>query len=140
MTLTKNKKWGQFFADPFFNEVPAILNRDNHEVFPAINLIENKKNYEIELAAPGFKKDDFKVEMENGVLKIYAESEEEKVKEDKNYKRREFTYNSFERSFNVPDDIDENSVDAEYKDGILRLSIKKLEDKKIENKKRISVH
>lgn len=140
MTLAKNKKWGQFFVDPFFNEVPALLNPDNHDVFPAINLIENNKHYEIEIAAPGFKKDDFKVEMDNGVLKIYAESEEEKVKEVINYTRREFSYNSFERSFNVPDDSDESSVDAEYKDGILRLSIKKLEVKKAENKKRISVH
>lgn len=136
MTLTKRKPWSQFFADPFFNDFPGVFERDSAELFPAINVIENKKEYEIELAVPGFKKGEFNIELDNGVLTVTAEHNEEKEIAEKNYKRKEFSYNSFKRSFSVPENIDEKDIEAHYDDGILKLELKKLklEDKKEKRK------
>lgn len=134
MTLIKHKPWSQFFADPAFtdfSEFPSIFERKGDEMFPAINIIENEKNFEVEMAVPGFKKEDFKVDIDKSRLIISAETKKEIEKEEKNYKRREFSYNSFKRAFALPENVDEDSVDAVYKDGVLHLKVskKKLEEK-----------
>lgn len=96
---------------------------------PSVNLKETDKKIEVELAAPGLKKDDFKVEIDNHMLTISSEKEEEKEEKRKkdNYYRKEFNYQSFCRSFSLPDYADENSVKANYKDGILHIDIAKKE-------------
>lgn len=99
---------------------------------PAVNLKETNDKLEVDLAAPGMKKEDFKVEVDNNVLMISSEKEEEKVEKNKkeNYVRREFNYQSFFRSFYLPDTIDENKIEANYKDGILHVAIAKKENGK----------
>lgn len=94
---------------------------------PSANIVENGKDFKIELAAPGMAKKDFKVSVENGVLNISAEKEEEMKEEKKNYTRREYSYNSFSRSFRLPENCLPEKIDAKYDNGILHLSIPKKE-------------
>ncbi|MBQ0732908.1 Hsp20/alpha crystallin family protein [Aquimarina celericrescens] len=95
---------------------------------PALNIIETDNNFEIELAAPGFSKKDFEVTIEDGCLNISAEKSVSKKEEEGNYKRREFSYNSFERSLVLPESVKEEDVKAKYKDGILSFSLAKKEE------------
>ncbi|RTY94962.1 Hsp20/alpha crystallin family protein [Flavobacterium sp. GT3R68] len=113
------------WADKNFAAVGANL--------PSVNLKETDNSLEIEMAVPGMKKEDFKVEIDNNMLIISSEREEEKEENRKkdNYVRKEFNYRSFYRSFFLPESIDENKIDANYIDGILHVVVaKKLIDKK----------
>jgi HSP20 family protein len=108
---------------------------------PSANLKETDNRLEVELAAPGMKKDDFKVEIENNLLKISSEKEEEfeETRKKDNYVRKEFSYHSFYRSFYLPETVDENKVQANYKDGVLHVVIDKKEGNKKSITKRIDV-
>ncbi|HEY4198135.1 MAG TPA: Hsp20/alpha crystallin family protein [Mucilaginibacter sp.] len=102
---------------------------------PAVNVKDKDKEYEIEVAAPGFKKEDFSISVENRILTISAEENEEKeVKEDK-YTRREFLSSSFTRSFSLPENIDESQIRGHYVDGVLCVTIPKVQEKVLEKKK-----
>lgn len=121
-----------FNTDRFFG--PSILDFDgglldfgSSVVIPEANIIENGKDYKIELAAPGLEKKDFKVEVQDGVLSISAEKEEERKEEDKSFRRREFSYNSFSRSFTLPENLVTDKIDAKYENGVLRLTLPKKE-------------
>lgn len=92
---------------------------------PSVNIKETDKNFIIELMAPGFKKDDFKVTLENGMLTISSDRTEEVDEEHERFTRKEFTYNAFTRTFTVPENVDMNKIHGEYKDGILRLIMDK---------------
>lgn len=107
-------------TDKFFN-VPFF----NGEQVPAVNICDAKNNYEIEVAAPGFKKEDFRVTTENGLLTISAETSSENHEEKDNYTRREFTRSSFTRSFSLPDNVVEDNISAQYKDGLLKVDLQK---------------
>ena len=117
-----------FFSEPLFKK----------DWVPSVNVKANENNYEIDLAAPGLKKEDFKVEVENGVLTISAEKKTEKEETDKKYTRKEFSYNSFIRSFALPENVEEDSISAKYEEGILRLTLKRTKVEK-PNKKVISL-
>lgn len=99
---------------------------------PSVNLKETDTNIEVELAAPGMKREDFKVEIDNDVLMISSEKEEEKeeVRKKDNYIRKEFNYQSFSRTFTLPETANENKIEANYKDGILHVVIGKKEGAK----------
>jgi HSP20 family protein len=94
--------------------------------FPAVNISETPTSYEVEVAAPGFNKEDFSVKVEDDVLIISAETKEEKKEEEKNYTRREYTYNSFTRSFRLPNNVKEGEIKATYTDGMLKLAMPKV--------------
>ncbi|HWY36292.1 MAG TPA: Hsp20/alpha crystallin family protein [Nitrosopumilaceae archaeon] len=106
---------------------------------PAVNIKENSKEFAVEFAAPGFKKSDFKINVEENVLTISAEKESEKNEESESYTRKEFSYNSFSRSFTLPQTVIADKIDAKYNDGILKLSIPKKEETKTLPKKEIKV-
>jgi HSP20 family protein len=108
---------------------------------PSVNLKETDTKLEVELAAPGLKREDFKVEIENNMLVISSEKQEEKKEEKKEegFVRKEFNYQSFYRSFILPDYIDENKIDATYKDGILHVVIAKKDGGKKKPIKTISI-
>lgn len=97
---------------------------------PAVNVSETDSEYQIELAAPGLKKDDFKLKLERDVLSISVEQSQHNQQEERNYTKREYSYSSFVRSFTLPDSADENGVEAKYEEGVLRISIPKREDAK----------
>jgi HSP20 family protein len=129
MSLIKNNQGGYFsfrpFINEFFNDRISLNKMFDGEDYPAVNIVENEKNYEIEVAAPGMKKEDFKVEVENGVLTISAEKKEEKKESKKNYTRQEYYYNSFTRSFTLPENAKEDDLVARYEDGMLKLAVAK---------------
>jgi HSP20 family protein len=94
--------------------------------FPAVNICEDEKNYSVDVVAPGFKKGDFKVNVDDDILTISAESKTESKEEDgRQYSRREYGYHSFTRSFTLPDNTEEDNITANYEDGILKLNIPK---------------
>lgn len=99
-----------------------------NQSLPAVNVKDIDNHYEIELAAPGYKKDNFKAAIENGILTISAETSDEKKEDDECYTRREFSQSSFTRQFSLPDDIKEDSINAKYEDGLLKMSIEKSEN------------
>ncbi len=105
----------RFFSNSLFNE----------ERIPAVNIVDSQKDFQIELAAPGMKKDDFKVSIENGVLTISAETKKETEEKNKNYTRQEFSYESFCRAFTLPDNASEEKIDAKYENGVLKLTVAK---------------
>ncbi|HSK12568.1 MAG TPA: Hsp20/alpha crystallin family protein [Phnomibacter sp.] len=107
-----------FFNKPLFNDMPNMH-------YPAVNISETENTYDVELAVPGFKKEDFKVNVEDDVLTISAEGKSEETKEEKNYSRREYHYASFTRSFRLPDNAKDDDIKATYHDGMLKLSIPK---------------
>jgi len=99
--------------------------RDNT---PAVNVSEDEKEYSIEVAAPGLSRKDFNLEIENDVLTISSEHKESKEENKTNFLRREFNYQSFKRSFQLPDTIDQEQIRATHEDGILKLTLPKKEE------------
>ncbi len=114
---------------------------DTGTTMPAVNIRETDKSYEVEMAAPGMKKEDFKIELENNILTISSEKEEEHEEDGKEkYSRREYSYESFQRSFNLPKEVvDEEKIEAHYKNGVLQLTIPKKEKAKQKPPKKIQV-
>jgi len=106
---------------------------------PAANIIENNDSFNLEIAAPGMVKDDFKINLENNILTISVEVEDQKREEGKNYSRKEFYYGSFSRSFTLPKTIDLENIKADYESGILKISLPKKEEAKVEIKKEIRI-
>lgn len=94
---------------------------------PSVNLKETDNSIEVELAAPGMKREDFRVEVDNDVLMISSQKQEEKEEKKDNYLRKEFNYQSFSRTFTLPETANENKIEANYKDGILQVIIGKKE-------------
>ena len=109
---------------------------------PAVNIMENKDQYIIEVAAPGMKREDFKVELDNQTLTISSEQEHrgEEKDQDGNFTRREFSYHSFQRSFRLPKELVEGEkIEARYLDGILVITVPKREEAKVKPAKQITV-
>lgn len=99
---------------------------------PAVNIEEDDEKFVVEMAAPGMKREDFKVELQNNQLRISSESKNESDEEDesKKFSRKEFSYQSFLRTFNLPDTVDTENIKAVYDAGILKLNIFKKEEAK----------
>lgn len=133
MTLTKLNHPGNGNIDPWNNVFNTLFNDTLLETrasvkAPAVNISESKTGYQIEVAAPGLRKEDFKINLEKNVLNVSAERKTENTEEDKQYSKREFSYQSFSRSFNLPDTIDSEAVEATYENGILSIQLSKRED------------
>jgi len=113
-----------------------LFQRDNW--MPAINVKEHKKDFKIEVAAPGFTKKDFEVSISDDVLTISAESKTEMEENEENYSRKEFSYNSFNRTFTLPKSVDlKKKIKANYENGVLLIHLEKLETSKIGDKKKM---
>ncbi|MCB0430934.1 MAG: Hsp20/alpha crystallin family protein [Flavobacteriales bacterium] len=110
----------------------------NTDLSPAVNVVDNEGNYEIEVAAPGFKKDDIQVTVENGVLTITGKVENESEEKKKNYTRKEFSSQSFTKRFTLPENVEQDKLSAKYEDGVLRLVVNKRE-KELPSKKNVEV-
>lgn len=106
---------------------------------PAVNVKETDDEYRLEVAAPGMSKKDFKVEVDNGVITISAEREVSNESKDDGYTRREFSYESFQRAFSLPDGADDNKISAKYNDGILYISLPKKPEARPQPAKTIKV-
>lgn len=108
---------------------------------PSVNVRETPKEYILEVAAPGLERKDFNIEVDNRTLTISAEKEEKKEEksEDNGYSRREYSFNSFSRSFTLPEDSKESNIDAKYENGILKLTLPKSKESTSKTVKRIEV-
>lgn len=150
MSLVKFKRrpFGRLMANDFFDMDDFFDNRawvrdmlpssfwNGKTAEPALNIKETGDNFEIELAAPGFAKKDFEITIEDNCLNISAEKSRSEEEKEDNYTRREFSYNSFERSLQLPESVIQEEIKASYKDGILSFNLaKKEEAKKIPPKK-----
>lgn len=136
------RKQPPFFAsliDDFINtdwnlKVPTFSG-----TVPAVNIKELDSQFEIELAVPGMKKDDFEIEVEDGVLSISSTQEEEQVNEKGKFTRREFSYSCFRRSFTLPDSVNPTKIDASYKEGVLLVLLPKHKEAQPQPKKLIKI-
>ncbi len=111
-----------FFNDFFDNDWMMKTNA----TAPAINVVESDKDYKVEVAAPGMKKEDFNIHLgENNELVITMEQKNENKEEHKKYLRREFAYSKFQQSFILPDDVEKEKISASVNDGILTIELPK---------------
>tara|TARA_R110002050_G_scaffold286468_3_gene436981 strand:- start:65251 stop:65715 length:465 start_codon:yes stop_codon:yes gene_type:complete len=144
----KRKPFGNLVSQDFFDMDDFFDNRgwvrdmlperfwNGKRAEPALNIKETDNNFEIELAAPGFAKKDFEVTIDDGCLNIKAEKTESDEEKDENFTRREFSYQSFERSLQLPETVKQEAIKAAYKDGILSFNLTKKEEvKKLPPKK-----
>ena len=125
------KPWNEWFDTGSW---PRTLN------VPAVNITENKDSYLVSLAAPGMKKDDFKIDVDGNMLTISSEKEESKEEKDKKFTRKEYNYSSFSRSFALPDEINREKIEAKYEDGVLKISLPRKEGTNQPSAKQIVVN
>ncbi len=125
-----------FFDDDNFANSRWLRGRE----LPAVNIKESDKNFEIEVAAPGYDKKDFHIDVEDGILTISAEyTKTNESKEEDNYRRKEFECGSFSRSFTLPQNVKDEDIQAKYEDGVLKLNIVRREEPKSNPKKTIEI-
>jgi HSP20 family protein len=125
--------FGRDMVSNFFNDFQTGIN------IPAVNIIEGKDDFRIEVAAPGLDKNDFSIDVKNNVLFISCEKEEKKEDENEKIMRREFSYSSFSRSFSLPNTINPDKISAKHRDGVLTISIPKREEAKEKPPKKIAI-
>jgi len=123
--------WDNFFSRDLMDWGASNFSSTD-TTLPAVNVKESDEAFDIEVAAPGMNKEDFKVNLENNVLTISSEKKEEKKEEEKGrYTRREFSYQSFQRSFTIPENlVDGEKISAKYCDGLLCINLPKKEEVK----------
>jgi HSP20 family protein len=147
MSLIKRENysptWPSLFND-FLNRDWFDWNNQNYSLtnttIPAVNIKETENEFEVDMAAPGMKKEDFKIELNNNVLTISSEKQlENETREGKNVTRREFSYQSFSRSFTLPAIVETEQITAKYENGLLRLTIPKKEEARPKPMKQIAV-
>lgn len=121
-----------FFNDNFFSG-------EFSTAVPAVNVSEDNEKFSVELSAPGFNKEDFKIESDNKVLVISAEHKAENEEKDKTFTRKEFNYGSFRRTFSLPNTVNDEKIDAKYENGILKITLPKREEAKTKPVKEIRI-
>lgn len=142
MTLTKKRNpffptvWNDLFESNYLT--PQSANTRGVTV-PAVNIKETENSYIVEMASPGMKKEDFKINLEEDVLSISAELKSEKAEENERFTRKEFSFSSFKRDFTLPETADVENITANYFDGILNISIAKKEEAKPKPAKLIEI-
>jgi HSP20 family protein len=123
-----------FFDDDFL----PVLSRSTSSV-PAVNVREDDKNYILEVAIPGIDKKDLKIDVNEDVLTISSENKSESEESKDGYKRKEFSYSAFSRSFYVPENVNREEIEANYKDGILTVALPKQEEEKNKITRKIEI-
>lgn len=106
---------------------------------PAVNITEQKDEYLVSLAAPGMKKEDFKIDVDGNMLTISSEKEENKEEKGKKFTRKEYNYSSFSRTFTLPEEINKEKIEAKYEDGVLKIALPRKEEAKKPAAKHIAV-
>lgn len=128
-TITNRTFRPFFMPDLFENDFfPVMSNRTSS--MPAVNIREDEKNYILELAVPGIDRNDLKIDINEDVLTISSETKSESEESKDGYKRKEFSYSSFCRSFYIPENVNRDKIEANYKDGILTVGLPKQEEEK----------
>jgi HSP20 family protein len=125
------KPWNEWF------DKGGIMPRSMN--VPAVNISEHKDEYQVSLAVPGFKKDDFKIDVDGNMLTVSSEKEESKEDKEKSFTRKEYNYSSFSRSFTLPEEINKEKIEAKYEDGVLKIALPRKEEAKKPSAKQIAV-
>lgn len=153
MTLIKRKANGDFFPslsndlmemfdiDRFITDPMQfpMWNKATFNRMPGTNIRETKDEYIVEVAAPGLKKKDFHVDIDNGLLEIKVEKEDEFEEKKLEFRRREYNYNAFYRAFTLPETVNAEKIKAEYLDGILKVHLPLVPQAKKKATKEIAV-
>ncbi|MFD1553121.1 Hsp20/alpha crystallin family protein [Putridiphycobacter roseus] len=143
MTLTKKTNpffpaiWNDLFENNVLTPQTAVQRGINE---PAVNIKENENGFSLALASPGMKKEDFKINLNENILSVSAEVEEKKEENQDKYTRKEFSFSSFKRDFNLPESVDTESITANYFDGILTINIAKKEEAKPKPAREIAIN
>lgn len=141
-TVNKKNVWLPELLDNLLFDNRLDVFQNNYETFsiPAVNIIENFPNFVVELAVPGFQKDDFTIEVEEDTLLIASKNIYEKTTENATprFIKKEFNFQGFERSFQLPDTIKTEDIQANYENGILRITLPKEEKKALKKMVEIS--
>jgi HSP20 family protein len=119
-------------VEEYFNGdfLPRFFDVENYNSVPAVNIVESKDEYRIDVAAPGLNKEDFRINIEKNVLTVSSEKEEKREENDEKIMRKEFSYYSFKRCFSLPETINADKIKAIHKDGILQIVVPKREEAK----------
>ncbi len=129
--------------DDFFNTEMNDWRQSNfsstNTTLPKVNIRENDDGFQVEMAAPGMTKNDFNINVEQNILTISSSKEAEEKDEDSRYTKREFAYQSFQRSFTLPDTADGEKISAKYENGILEVNIPKREEAKPKPPRKITI-
>ena len=141
LPIVKHRTFLPNLVDEFFGKdlFPNVWDYSSTSSIPAVNVLETKDDFKIEVAAPGLQKDDFNVDLHNNVLTISSEKEDSKEEQEGKYMRREFGFSSFKRSFTLPNIANTEKVQATHKDGILMISVPKKEEAKEKPIRRIEI-
>jgi HSP20 family protein len=120
-----------FVTRDLFGTWPFTTEGSQQASMPAVNVRENENEFHLEVAAPGLKKDDFKIEVDKNVLTISSEKEDHSEEKNGSYSRREFRYASFKRSFSLPENlVNSDDIKAQYVNGVLEIHLPKREEAK----------
>jgi HSP20 family protein len=126
--------WSSLFDDDF---LPVVSQRNTS--MPAVNIKEDEKKFVLDLAVPGIEKKDLKIEINEDVITISSENKNEKEETYDGFKRREFSYSSFCRSFYLPENVNKDKIEANYKDGILTVALPKEEEEKAKISREVKI-
>ena len=127
------------FLDEFFTADWPIRRNTFTGSVPAVNVEEGEKAFSLSLAVPGKSKDDFDIEVDKDVLSVSANAQDNYGNTAERYTRREFSYQSFKRSFTLPDSVDATKIKAKYADGILTIDLPKRKEALPQPTKRIAI-
>ncbi|WP_282069244.1 Hsp20/alpha crystallin family protein [Olleya namhaensis] len=124
--------WSNWLDDIFNRELPSVFtsNFNTGITLPKVNIKETADAFIVDMAVPGVKKSDFNIDIDNLVLSISTEAKEEGEQTGENYARREFGYSAFKRTFTLPESVNDEQINAAYKDGILSIVLPKKEEAK----------
>ena len=137
-TITRRSFRPFYMPDLFDNDfLPVLSNRTNS--MPSVNIREVEKFYTLELAVPGIDKKDLKIDMNEDVLTISSEMKNESEESKDGYKRKEFSYSTFCRNFYIPENVNREKIEANYKDGILSVTLPKQEEEKNKITRKIEI-
>jgi HSP20 family protein len=136
MAGTRMPYFNDLFNDFFENVVNSDIRKGN---VPQVNIRETDTGYHLEMAAPGLNKEDFKISIENEVLTVSGEKKSETSEKSGKYSRKEFSYNSFMRSFTLPEVVDTEKIMAKYENGIMMVDLPKKEEAKPKTPREVQI-
>ena len=141
MNLIKHNPYGpmskrNIFDEVFNRSISDFVGSDFVMNMPSVNIVENETGFELELAAPGLGKDEFKIDIEKDRIFVSAKKEDEEEVTEGKFTRKEFNYSSFKRSFFLPKSIDREGIEANYVNGVLSVVLPKRAEVVIEEKGR----
>jgi HSP20 family protein len=141
-TKTKTNHYPGLFDNLFFPEFNGWTRGNlisSQPSQPKVNIKEGDHLFMLEIAAPGLEKKDFKIQLDQDLLTVSCDKKEENLKEGERYSKREFSYQTFQRAFTLPENIDAEMITADYHNGLLLIQIPKKEEAKPQPRKSIEV-